>query len=48
VQYLLPSIVFGGTSRREKYQPIFLVSIGRKISVSEELPASVPRYKTLP
>jgi len=47
MKYLLPSIVFGGIRRSERYQPIFLVPIGREISVSEVLAASVPRYKTI-
>jgi hypothetical protein len=47
-QYLLSFIVFGGIRRRDRYQPIFLVSIGIEISVSEELAAAVPRYKARP
>jgi len=48
MQCLLPSTIFGGIRRSERYQPIFLVSTGREISVSEVLASSVPRYKTIP
>ena len=40
--------LLGGIRRRERYKPIFLVSIGREISFSEELAASVLRHKTSP
>jgi hypothetical protein len=48
VQYPFLSIVFGGIRRREIYHTIFLVSIGREISVSEELAASVPHLRARP